>query len=76
MPKTTDPQKVVTRVTRRIARLRQEKGLTQEVMARGLGTSLRNWQRIEAGQNLTLHTIARTANVLGVEPRRIFDEDD
>jgi DNA-binding Xre family transcriptional regulator len=32
---------------------------------------LRNLQRIEAGQNLTLHTLARIAEALGTEPEEL-----
>jgi transcriptional regulator with XRE-family HTH domain len=66
----------VNQVTRQIAGMRREKGITQENMAQLMGTTLRNWQRIEAGQNLTLHTIARIANALGVSPRLVFDDGD
>jgi transcriptional regulator with XRE-family HTH domain len=58
----------VLRVARRVAELRRAKGLTQDQLAEALGTATRNVQRIEAGQNLTLFTIARIAAVLGVEP--------
>jgi transcriptional regulator with XRE-family HTH domain len=45
--------------------------MTQSELAAELGTSLRNLQRIEAGQNLTLHTIARIAAALGTEPEEL-----
>jgi transcriptional regulator with XRE-family HTH domain len=62
------PEDFVRRVTRRIASVRQAAGLTQEQFADALGTAVRNIRRIEAGQNLTLYTVARIASVLGVRP--------
>jgi transcriptional regulator with XRE-family HTH domain len=62
------PEDFVHRVTRRIAALRQSRGMTQEQFAGLLGTAPRNVRRIEAGQNLTLHTLARIARALGVAP--------
>lgn len=56
----------VARVTRRIAEAREEKGITQEELAALLDTAPRNVQRIEAGQNLTLRTVERIAEALGV----------
>lgn len=56
----------VARVTRRIAEARELKGITQEELAALLDTAPRNVQRIEAGQNLTLRTVERIAQVLGL----------
>jgi DNA-binding Xre family transcriptional regulator len=69
--KRTDPQAFIGRVTLRIAELRRERGLTQTELGELLGTNLRNVQRIEAGQNLTLHTLARIAQALGTEPEEL-----
>jgi transcriptional regulator with XRE-family HTH domain len=63
-----DPARFVRTVTERIAATRRARGVTQEAAAERYGTALKNWQRIEAGQNLTLATLARVANVLGVTP--------
>jgi transcriptional regulator with XRE-family HTH domain len=62
------PEDFVRRVTRCIAALRQARGMTQDQLAEVLGTATRNVRRIEAGQNLTLYTLARVARVLGVRP--------
>ena len=62
------PEDFVLRVSRRIGQVRRAKGLTQDEMAEKLGTATRAFQRIEAGQNLTLYTLARIAGVLGVRP--------
>ncbi|HVZ87372.1 MAG TPA: helix-turn-helix transcriptional regulator [Polyangia bacterium] len=56
------------RVAQRVAAVRREKGMTQETMAARLDCALKNYQRIESrdGQNLTIKTLARIANILGV----------
>jgi len=69
------PQEFVRRVTRRIAELRREKGLTQDQFAEVLGTATRNIRRIEAGQNLTLFTLARIAAAIGVQPDDLLVSD-
>jgi len=61
----------VIRVTRRIAEIRRARAMTQDQVAEALRTATRNVQRIEAGQNLTLHTLARLAAVLGVRPEEL-----
>lgn len=66
-----DPDRFVRRVTRRIAGLRRARGITQAQAADRLGVALKNWQRIEQGQNLTLHTLARVAAVLDCTPMDI-----
>ena len=63
------PAAAVRRVARRIAEIRRaKKGLTQEVMAVRLDCALKNYQRIESrdGQNVTIKTLTRIANILGV----------
>lgn len=67
-----DPARFVRAVTERVAATRRARGLTQEAAAERYGTALKNWQRIEAGQNLTLATLARVANVLGVPPLELL----
>jgi transcriptional regulator with XRE-family HTH domain len=61
-----DPDAAVRRVAARIAEVRREKGITQDVMAEALGCATKNYQRIEYGQNITVRMLARIANVLGV----------
>ena len=69
MPPRSSPEKdFVARVTRRIAEVRNAKGVTQEELAALIGTAPRAYQRIEAGQNVTLRTIARIAAALNVSP--------
>jgi transcriptional regulator with XRE-family HTH domain len=59
-------------VGQRIAELRSSLGLTQEHLADRLGTALKNLQRIEAGQNLTLRSVDRIARALGLEAIELF----
>lgn len=66
MPVRASSADFVARVTRRIAEAREDKGVTQEELAALLDTAPRNVQRIEAGQNLTLRTVERIAQVLGL----------
>jgi transcriptional regulator with XRE-family HTH domain len=71
--KRTDSQSsLVERVTKRVAEVRREKGLTQAELAARLRIAVRTFQDIEAGQNLTLHTIERIAAALGVEPEELL----
>lgn len=66
-----DPAQVIQQVARRIAELRQGRGMTQQDLAQKLEAAYQNVQRIERGeQNLTIRTMARLANALGV---RIVD---
>jgi transcriptional regulator with XRE-family HTH domain len=68
-----DPERLVTDVGRRIAELRQAGGHTQESFARALGTSPQYAQRLEAGLNLTLHSLAKVANALGVSVSALLE---
>lgn len=74
MPVADDaPDKLVRRVTRRIAEVRRTKGLTQAEMALRLGMAEKNYQRIERGQNVTVHTLGRIARALGVPASEFFE---
>jgi transcriptional regulator with XRE-family HTH domain len=69
-----DPTRCTRDVGRRIAELRRERGWTQEQLAERLGIQANNLQRIELGmQNLTLHTLVRVANGLGVGLAPLFE---
>jgi transcriptional regulator with XRE-family HTH domain len=67
-----DPEVLVLKVGRRIAELRQLAGLTQEELAEQLGVGWRYLSRAERGENLTLRTMAKIANVFGVEVRSLL----
>lgn len=67
------PETLKKNVCRRVAELRTERGLTQAKMAEQLDVGLRYFQRVEEdGENLTIETVAKIANVLGVEPATLF----
>jgi len=72
--KPADPDRAVKHVGRRIAEAREARGRTQEEVASSLGLAPRNYQRIERGeQNLTIKTIVRVANELGVRPIELWE---
>ena len=61
-----DPERLVRDVACRISELRRGSGLTQERLAEAMGSSVQYVSRVEAGENLTLHTLTKIANVLKV----------
>jgi transcriptional regulator with XRE-family HTH domain len=61
-----DPDRLCKNVGRRIAELRKARGLTQEQFSVELGTSFQWVSQLEGGRNMTLHSLARIANALGV----------
>ena len=68
-----DPERATIDVGRCIAELRRERGLTQEAFAERLGIGANALQRIELGrQNLTIRSLVRLANGLGVPLARLF----
>jgi transcriptional regulator with XRE-family HTH domain len=69
------PSAFAARVTRALAALRKERGITVEVLAERLGTAVQNVRRIEAGQNLTLGTLVRFAQAIGVTVEVVFKPD-
>ena len=69
-----DPDRSLKDVGRRIADLRRERGWTQEVFAGKLGMQPNSLQRIELGmQNVTVFTLVRFANGLGVPLASLFE---
>ena len=70
-----DPEKVKEHVGRRIAELREKTGLTQADVAETIGTTVPNLQRIEYGtQNVTIETMTKIANAIGVTVAALFTE--
>jgi transcriptional regulator with XRE-family HTH domain len=64
------PRLVVLRrhVAANVRRLRMTAGLTLAVASERAGLDLRHWQKIEAAEmNITLGTLAKLANGLGVD---------
>jgi ribosome-binding protein aMBF1 (putative translation factor) len=68
VPKHTNPEAFIKYVARRIGEVRRARGVTQEELAVAMGIAVRNVQRIESGQNLTLYTLARVAVALRADP--------
>lgn len=68
-----DPAQVRRDVGRRIAEIRLGLGLTQEQAAERLRVSAKGYQALELGvQNLTINTLVRVANALGVRVSELF----
>ncbi len=68
-----DPEQVAQNIGRRIAELRQERGLTQEELAVKLKTTFQWVSQVESKtQNLTVFTLVKLANVLAVDPVELF----
>lgn len=62
-----DPEDVVQHVGRRIAALREQKGLSQEEVAAEASVTVKYVQRIEAGrENLSIRSMVRWANLFDV----------
>ena len=62
----------MTDVGRRIAELRRRGGRTQEELAEHLRMTVQYLQRIEAGMNLTLYSLAKIAAALKVPVRSLL----
>ncbi|MFC4244553.1 helix-turn-helix domain-containing protein [Gryllotalpicola reticulitermitis] len=56
----------------RIGELRKAKGWTQERLAEASGIAVRTIQRLESGSDASLDTLARVAEVLGVQVTELF----
>ena len=63
---------VVIDVGRRVAELRQARGLTQEELAERARCSLKYLQRVEAGRNMRIDTLVRFANLFRVGIAELF----
>lgn len=71
--KPVQPARLQQTVGRRIAEIRQERGLTQDALAEQIGVTTRWVQAAEAGgENFTLSTLARFANALKVAVAEFF----
>jgi transcriptional regulator with XRE-family HTH domain len=61
-----NPDSAIRAIGRRIADLRRERGFTQEQFAEKVGVSEKYLQRVESGANLSIRSLVRFANALGV----------
>lgn len=67
----SDHAKFFILLGKRVRELRKARGFTQEDMI-AHGFSARHWQMIEAGRPITLHTLLRISEVLGVGPEDLL----
>jgi len=66
--------RLIHNVGRRLAELREARGLTQQALADQLGKTMRYIQAVEAGgENLTLRSIATFANALRASLSDVFE---
>ena len=61
-----DPDKIAEQIGRRIAELRQGKSWSQHELAEKLRATFQWVSQLEAGQNLTVHTLVKVANAFKV----------
>ncbi len=69
------PNAFTSSVLKRLVEIRKANGITVEELAERLDTAVQNVRRIEAGQNITLRTLARIARALGVKIKVDFVPD-
>ncbi len=63
-----DPDQVLVDVGRRLGELREQHGWTQQALADAIGVGWKYQQQVELGyENLTLRSLTRFANALGVD---------
>jgi transcriptional regulator with XRE-family HTH domain len=65
------------RLARRVRRLREQLGLTQEAAAQAASIEPKHWQLIEVpGSNPTLATLVAVAKALRVEPHQLLNSEE
>jgi transcriptional regulator with XRE-family HTH domain len=67
-----DADRICKTLGMRIAELRKSRGLTQEQLGVLLGTSFQWVSQVEAGRNMTIHSLVRIANALEVPLAELF----
>ncbi len=68
-------QAVLSYIAANVRRLRAERGLTQDALAKAVGIDLRTVQHIEAGTaSLGVKTLVDLADALGVKPAALLKE--
>lgn len=69
-----DPRKFSKVLGLKIRKLRTEKGWTLEDTEEHGWPNWTHFQRIEAGKNMTVHTLVNVANLLGVSPAELLSD--
>ena len=70
MPTVLNQMRFFLRLGKRIRKLREKRGLSQEDMI-SYGFSARHWQQIEAGRPITVSTLLRVCAVFGASIDRL-----
>lgn len=73
---TLDPDQIAVQIGRRIAELRQQRGWSQTQLAEAIRGSFQWVSQIEAGQNLTIHSLVKVANAFGVTLQDLLEAPD
>jgi transcriptional regulator with XRE-family HTH domain len=60
----------------RVSKLRKEKGWTQEILSEKSYVTVRTIQRLEAGEDVSLDTLASISNALSVKVSDLFESID
>ena len=68
-----NPDSAIRAIGRRIADLRRERAFTQEQFAEKVGVSEKYLQRVESGANLSIRSLVRFANALGVPLHQLIE---
>lgn len=70
----TNPEKFSIALGLRIRELRYSKGWTLEECEEHGWSNWRHLQSIEAGKNITVHTLVNLANLFGVHPAVLLED--
>ncbi len=57
---------------RQVRAIRKRRGLSQEAAAERADVTVRHFQKIEAGEAVTMYTVWRLARALGVPPGKLL----
>jgi transcriptional regulator with XRE-family HTH domain len=69
-----DPKKVSKSIGLRIREVRQAKGLTLEACEELGYPDWTHLQKVEAGKNITIHTLVKIANLFNVSPADLLND--
>lgn len=68
------PDRAYKAIGLKIRALREERGWTLEDLEERSDISWQQLQKIESGRNITVRTIVRISNALGVHPKVLFED--